>query len=136
MTMNRILSTSVLTLAVLAAAACSGSDDAADTPPATEPPSAVTDAAPADGPANAPAVGISSSRFDPTEIAVAVGETVTFTNNDPFAHTVTARDDAAFQFDSGNLGQDETFDVEFAEAGTYDYFCQIHPTMRATVVVG
>ena len=48
---------------------------------------------------------------------------------------VAHRHVAAQQFDSGNFGESETFEVEFAAAGISAYLCQIHPTMRATVVV-
>lgn len=138
MTIPRIISTSALTLALLTGAACSGSDGTTGTAPAGDDAALDADAnASADtADSGTPTVGISKSRFEPTEISIAVGETVAFTNNDPFAHTVTAREDAGIQFDSGSLGQDETFEVEFADAGTYAYFCEIHPTMRATVVVG
>ncbi|NND74885.1 MAG: amidase [Ilumatobacter sp.] len=142
MTSSRLITSAVLALTLFGAAACSGSDDSGATTPATAPatdaPIATetqpdTDAADA---TDAAEVSIAQSRFDPLEISVGVGGTVTFTNTDPFAHTVTAKDDSPQQFDSGNFGQDETFQVEFAEAGTFDYFCQIHPTMRASVIVG
>lgn len=89
-----------------------------------------------DGPGAGPAtVTIERSRFAPEEITVAAGGTVEWVNLDPFDHTVTARDDQAVDFDSGPLGQDETFTQQFEEPGTYRYFCEIHPTMRASVTV-
>ena len=78
---------------------------------------------------------IQQSRFGPTEVTVPVGGTVSFVNNDAFGHTVTAKADQAVSFASDELGQADTFDVTFEEAGTFAYFCEIHPTMRATVVV-
>jgi plastocyanin len=127
----------------LVVASCGGStnstDEATTESESVEQPEADTSPTPTDA-ASAPSatasVGISTSRFDPLVVAVEVGGTVTFTNNDPFAHTITANDDQAVSFDSGDLGQDETFEVTFDEAGTFDYFCEIHPTMRATVTVG
>lgn len=107
------------------AVTAAGTESTGAPPPAGETPAAGTSAA----------VGIKGSRFDPLEIRISAGETVTFTNNDPFAHTVTSRDDSALQFDSDRIGSDGTFEVTFDDAGTYDYFCQIHPTMRAAVVV-
>lgn len=80
-------------------------------------------------------VTIERSRFEPTEVAIGAGGTVEFTNLDPFDHTVTAADASPVEFDSGPFGQDETFTQQFDEAGSYDYFCAIHPTMRATVTV-
>lgn len=81
-------------------------------------------------------VTITASRFDALELRVTAGTTVTFVNDDPFAHTVTSRPDAPMEFHSGDLGQGETFEVTFDAAGEYAYFCEIHPTMRAVVIVG
>jgi plastocyanin len=80
-------------------------------------------------------VEIESSRFSAKETAVDPGGVVTFRNLDPFAHTVTSHEASPLEFDSGELGQDATFDVTFPDAGSFDYFCRIHPTMRAKVVV-
>lgn len=80
-------------------------------------------------------VTIERSRFGERELVVPVGTTVTFVNLDEFAHTVTSREDAPVPFDSGELVAGETFEITFDEPGTYDYFCRIHPTMRATVIV-
>ena len=80
-------------------------------------------------------VEIDSSRFGQPELRVAAGTTVTFVNNDPYAHTVTSSGDSPIEFDSGEFGEGETFEVTFDESGEYPYFCQIHPTMRAVVIV-
>lgn len=80
-------------------------------------------------------VVIARSRFGPLRVEVEAGTTVTFLNTDRFDHTVTSTESSPLEFDSGDLGQDEVFDVRFDEAGTYSYFCEIHPTMQATVVV-
>lgn len=61
---------------------------------------------------------------------VAVGDTVTVTNEDSMAHTWTA---VGNEFDSGSLGEGESFDFTFDEAGEFDYFCTIHPTMTGTI---
>ncbi len=66
---------------------------------------------------------------------IGAGGSVTFENTDPFAHTVTAKDESTQSFASGPLAQDGEFVVTFAEPGSYAYFCEIHPTMRASVVV-
>lgn len=78
---------------------------------------------------------IERSRYAPTDVTVAAGGSVEYVNLDPFDHTVTAAEGSSLAFDSGDLGQDETFTQVFEEPGTYDYFCTIHPTMRATVTV-
>jgi plastocyanin len=80
-------------------------------------------------------VTIEQSRFAPDPVEVAVGSEVTFENLDAFAHTVTSAEGSDLEFASGELGPDETFTQTFDEAGTYGYFCEIHPTMRAEVTV-
>lgn len=80
-------------------------------------------------------VRIERSRFSETELTISAGTTVVFVNDDAFAHTVTSRDGAPVAFDSGELGQGDTFEVTFDRVGTYPYVCLIHPTMRAVVVV-
>lgn len=90
-----------------------------------------TGGAPPDG----ATVTMERSRFEPDEVVVDAGAEVTFENLDSFAHTVTAAEGADANFDSGDLGEDEAFVHRFESAGTFDYFCRIHPTMRATVVV-
>jgi plastocyanin len=80
-------------------------------------------------------VEIESSRFAPEELTVDAGTSVEFVNLDGFDHTVTSDDGSALEFDSGALGQDESFTQAFDEAGSFDYFCQIHPTMRGTITV-
>jgi plastocyanin len=67
-----------------------------------------------------------------SNLSVAKGTTVTWTNNDAMAHTVTA-DDASF--DSGNIAPGATFSHTFSTAGTVAYHCSIHTGMKANVVV-
>ena len=146
-----LIAATALALTVTASA-CSSSgastdaDSTASTPAATQTSEPATpdsdasatapDANTNDATAQSDTVEISKSRYETKELDVTVGDTVTFHNNDGYAHTVTSKDDAPTAFDSGKFGQDETFQVEFTEPGTYNYFCQIHPTMRATVIVG
>ncbi len=61
-----------------------------------------------------------------------VGATVAWRNDDPFDHTVTA---TAGAIDSGSMGAGAEFTQSFESAGTFDYFCALHPSMRGTVVV-
>lgn len=94
-----------------------------------------TTTAQADEASEEPTVTIEKSRFDTPELRVAVGTTVRFVNLDPYDHTVTSKDDAPIEFDSGKFGEQETFEFTFDEPGEFSYFCQIHPTMRAVVIV-
>lgn len=76
---------------------------------------------------------MSQTSFVPDEITVSVDTTVTWTNDDTIAHTTTSDDGT---WDSGTMSPDDTFEVTFDEAGTYEYFCTIHPsTMRGIITV-
>jgi plastocyanin len=79
-----------------------------------------------------PAVTIQNDSFIPATLTVAVGQSVTFTNADDDAHTVTAADGA---FDSKGLDTSGTWHHTFAKPGVYKYFCELHPFMKGTIVV-
>jgi plastocyanin len=117
-------------------AACGGSK-ATNTPvPATTAPPAApaasSSAAPASAPAGANSVSIASFAFAPPSITVAPGQTVTWTNKDTTTHTVTEDKGA---WDSKNLAAGATFQQKFDQAGTFTYHCNIHSSMKGTVVV-
>jgi plastocyanin len=78
------------------------------------------------------AVGIKDFTFSPTTLTVPVGTTVTWTNHDEVPHTITS---AVGAFGSSGLSHEETFAQTFTKGGTYQYFCSVHPRMRATVIV-
>jgi len=63
---------------------------------------------------------------------VKAGTTVTWTNRDDDAHTVTS---VANTFRSPGLDTGETFSYTFTRAGTFEYFCTLHPLMTGKVVV-
>jgi plastocyanin len=63
---------------------------------------------------------------------VAVGTTVTWTSRDDIPHTVVSTDGV---FKSKVRDTVEKFSYTFTKAGTYPYFCSIHPKMTGTVVV-
>jgi plastocyanin len=124
----------VAVLAVLALAGCGSSTSApaASATPATSPG------------AGSATVTIKDFAFAPQTLTVPVGATVTWTNNDSAAHTVTSADnmttDAATTdlFDSGLMGNGDTFTHTFDAAGTFSYLCMPHRTMasmHAEVVV-
>lgn len=77
-------------------------------------------------------VDVGKNCFGPTVLRVAVGETVTWKNFDPFAHTLTA---AGGVFDH-ELAAGETFQYTFGRAGVYPYYCLLHARMAGAVVVG
>jgi hypothetical protein len=77
-------------------------------------------------------VDIVDFAFNPSSVAVDAGATVTWTNQDSTAHTVTADDGS---FDSGTLAAGASFSFTFTSAGTVSYHCTIHPNMVGSVVV-
>jgi plastocyanin len=87
----------------------------------------------ADQPSAAAAeVKIDNFSFGPQTITVAVGATVTWTNRDDIPHTVVSSDGV---FKSKVRDTDEKFSYTFTKAGTYTYFCSLHPKMTGKVVV-
>ena len=132
----------VVLIGGLFSAACgSSSKSSTPTPGGTKAPAATSTKAPASGTSTpAPSgtasaqasVTISDFQFTPPSVTVKVGGTVTWTNNGPSTHTVTADDGS---FDSGNLNAGKTFSHTFQTAGTFSYHCSIHPFMKAEVVV-
>src|SRR3954471_15620077 len=86
-------------------------------------------------PQTAPAtyrVAIDNFTFDPPEVTVPAGATVTWVNRDDVPHTVTAQDRA---FTSGALDTDGQYAHSFPATGTYPYYCAVHPHMTGRVVV-
>ena len=77
------------------------------------------------------AISIKSFAFSPTPLNVKAGATVTVTNGDSPTHTWTA-DDKSF---SETLASGKSATHTFAKAGTYAYHCEIHTSMKGTVVV-
>lgn len=77
-------------------------------------------------------VKIDNFNFEPREITVAPGTTVVWTNRDDVPHTVTSSND---KFGSKALDTDDKFSFTFKDAGTYEYYCSVHPKMTAKVIV-
>ena len=82
--------------------------------------------------ATPPTVGIKQFTYAPSALTVPVGTTVTWVNHDEETHTITSTTGA---FSSMGLGHDETYAQTFTKPGTYQYFCALHPYMKATVIV-
>ena len=77
-------------------------------------------------------VKIDNFSFGPGTLTVPLGTTVTWTNRDDIPHTVVSTEGA---FKSKVLDTDEKFSFTFSKAGSYPYFCSIHPKMTGKVVV-
>jgi plastocyanin len=78
-------------------------------------------------------VSMEGIAFNPSEVSVGVGDTVTWTNNESVAHDVTA--DSFSSGEPGGMMSGDTFEHTFEEAGTFDYVCTVHPGMEGTVTV-
>lgn len=146
--------------ALLLLGACGGSSDdttestgSASTATGTESSAPSEDGAGSSGSedsGSATEVTLQTFRFEPGEIEIDAGTTVTWTNNDDILHTVTsgigqkqgvpgvsknkdAKPDGMFDQEMDGVGA--TFEFTFEEAGTFEYFCAIHPGMTGTVIV-
>jgi plastocyanin len=77
-------------------------------------------------------VKIDNFSFGPQSVTVPVGATVTWVNRDDIPHTVVSTDGV---FKSKVRDTDEKFSYTFTKAGTYPYFCSVHPKMTGQVIV-
>ena len=71
---------------------------------------------------------VTGDRFSPSTVTVAVGDSVRVVNDDTTHHTFT---DSGV-WDSGDLGQSESFTYRFTKSGTYDFVCSYHETFGMT----
>jgi plastocyanin len=88
--------------------------------------------APSGEAARAEKVKIVEFVYGPDPVTVQVGGKVTWQNEDTAPHTATADDGS---FDTGTIEQGKIKSETFKQAGTFTYFCEIHPTMHGTVEV-
>ncbi|WP_245791376.1 cupredoxin domain-containing protein [Actinacidiphila rubida] len=123
-----------LLLALTGCSSSSGGGSGSTTPPASPSPS-VTASATGSPTRAANSLTIQNFAFHPSPLKVAPGATVTVTNADSTAHTVTAT--GAKAFDTGTIapGGTATFTAPKAP-GSYRYICTIHPFMKGTLTVG
>jgi plastocyanin len=77
-------------------------------------------------------IGIDGFLFNPATITVRAGTKVEWQNKDDTPHTVV---ETSGKFRSAALDTEDKFSFTFAQAGTFDYFCSLHPYMVGKVVV-
>jgi len=77
-------------------------------------------------------VVLQNIQISPTSVTIKVGDTVTWTNKDGFAHRLVGDKS---EFDSGNMAGGATFSFTFKSVGTIAYHCSIHPSMTGTIIV-
>jgi plastocyanin len=77
------------------------------------------------------AVTVEAVAFQPADLTVNVGDSIVWTNKDPFPHTVTANG----VFDSKELAAGKAWTYRARNRGDYPYVCTLHPTMSGTIHV-
>jgi plastocyanin len=80
-------------------------------------------------------IDIKNMMFTPSQITVAKGGSVTWTNNDSTTHTVVDDLSNVGGPASGNIAPGSTYSFTFTKTGSFQYHCSIHPSMRGTIVV-
>lgn len=86
----------------------------------------------ADGHATTHQVLIKNFVFEPANLTIKAGDTVEFINEDGAPHTATADNGA---FDTGNLRRGQSASLTFPAAGSFGYFCAVHPHMKGSITV-
>lgn len=132
----------VLGVALLLAA-CSGNGGATTAPTtgtvATNPPAATTGTGTADvcapdtsGAAAVVNAGIEGNTFLPSSISAKVGDVITWTNGDVVSHGIQIEDGPRC---TGGITGGATGSTTFSEAGTFPFFCFVHPSMKGTFTI-
>ena len=80
-------------------------------------------------------VSMKNTEYVPMDVKVKVGDTIKWTNDDPFPHTVTKTGGPGPKFDSGTVDGGGTYEQKFTSAGKIEYVCTIHPRQVGTVRV-
>lgn len=116
--MNKIKNISLLVLTLLLSVSlmnCNGDDDA--------------DTGPTPGENE---IFMINTTFDPPNLTISQGTTITWINQDNIAHTTTSNDGL---WDSGTMNNGDTFSYTFDNTGTFDYRCAIHPNVMTGQIV-
>ena len=107
-------------LLVGAVAACGSSSSGGTSPPGP-------------GPSGGHTITIDSFKFSPASLTVKAGTKVTFINHDSTVHQ--PRSNPGKAIDGGVLSNGQSYTVTLTTPGTYNYICNIHPTMHGTITV-
>ena len=135
--MKKLLVLLIACLALTIAACGDDDDDGGGGGGATATEQTDTGAAPPEegGGGEAAAVDIPDISFEPADLTVKVGTTVTWTNSDDIPHTVTKVGGPGPEFDSGDLNSGDTFEQTFDAKGKIDYVCTIHAGQEGSITV-
>ena len=75
---------------------------------------------------------IEGTQFQPNMLSVSRGDSIVWTNKDPFPHTVTSKSGG---FDSQQIQPGGSWTFRPSKAGEFEYLCSLHPTMKAVLRV-
>ena len=84
------------------------------------------------------APGCEPECYTPSTVTISAGGTVTFSNTDTAPHTSTSGSAANGPdgvFDTSLIMANASYSVTLSDAGTYTYFCMVHPWMEGTIIV-
>lgn len=82
-------------------------------------------------------ISIKNFAFSPNVLNINAGDTVTWVNNDSVPHRIEGSriQMSNSEFQSGDLSNGQSYSFTFNAAGTYDYICSIHPSMKGKIIV-
>ena len=75
-------------------------------------------------------ISLQAHAFNPSDVTISVGDTVTWTNNDPGRHAIRIGNENSYELPAGG-----SYSYTFNEAGTFYYVCSFHPNERGTIIV-
>ena len=149
--MSRAMTRTAFLASMLLLAAC-GSSTATSAPtsavesqapasqaPASQAPASEAPASAAAGPCapsdatGAVSVTIANFAFNPATVTAKVGDTITWTNSDSVQHTATIKSNESCTTPA--LAKDVSGGITFSQAGSYDFFCKIHPQMTGKIEI-
>ena len=75
-------------------------------------------------------ISLQAPEFNPSDVTISVGDTVTWTNNDPGRHAIRIGNENSYELPAGG-----SYSYTFNEAGTFNYVCSFHLNERGTIIV-
>lgn len=131
--MKKLLALLIACLALTVTACGDDDDDGGGSSTGSTPTTEQTKTDPAEDKmgGGAESVSIVDNDYEPKDVTVAAGTTVTWTNDGDAPHTVTAEGD----FDSGTIDPGGTFEQKLETAGEIKYVCTIHPGQEGSITV-
>jgi len=80
-------------------------------------------------------IAIKNFAFSPATMTIKTGTPVTWTNQDGASHQIASDPGAPVAFKSESLVNGASYQFTFTQAGTYSYYCTLHPSMKGTIIV-